>query len=91
MKSTLDSLKSVFNEFRRKPSLGAPEIRLLSQDKNVQKRWKVDSQAKHKFRACFHGGREILEGGTTLYLVYMQKIACSRSVWCPSKEVSRKN
>ena len=49
MKSTLDSLKSVFNEFRRKPSLGATEVRLLSQDKNVQKRWKVDSQAKHKF------------------------------------------
>ena len=47
--------------------MGAPEIRLLSQDKNVQKGWKVDSQAKHKFRACFHRGREILEGGTTLY------------------------
>ena len=66
MKSTLDSLKSVFNEFRRKPSLGATEVRLLSQDKNVQKRWKVDSQAKHKFRGCFPGGRKILDSGTTL-------------------------
>ena len=28
-KSTLDSLKNVFNVFRRKPSLGAPEDRLL--------------------------------------------------------------
>ena len=68
MKTTLDSLKSVFNEFRRKPSLGATEVRLLSQDKNVQKRWKVDSQAKHKFdfQGCFSGGRKILDGGTTL-------------------------
>ena len=67
MKSTLDSLKSVFNEFRRKPSLGATEVRLLSQDKNVQKRWKVDSQAKHKFRGCFPGERKILDDGTTLH------------------------
>ena len=29
--------------------MGATEVRLLSQDKNVQKRWKVDSQAKHIF------------------------------------------
>ena len=46
--------------------MGATEVRLLSQDKNVQKRWKVDSQAKHKFRSCFPGERKILDDGTTL-------------------------
>ena len=46
--------------------MGANEVGLLSQDKNVQKRWKVDSPAKHKFRGCFPGGRKILDGATTL-------------------------
>ena len=28
---------------------------------------------KFKFRGCLHGGRKILEGGTTFRLLYMQK------------------
>ena len=38
-------------------------------------------------RGCLHGGRKILEGGTTLRWVYMQKF---RYVWCPNIEGSRK-
>ena len=37
-------------------------------------------------RSCLHGGRKILEGGTTLRWVYMKKF---RSVLCPNIDGSR--
>ena len=37
-------------------------------------------------RSCLHEGRKMLEGGTTLHWVYMQKF---RSVLCPNIGGSR--
>ena len=41
----------------------------------------------YNLRGCLHGGRKILESGTTVHGVFMQKC---RSVWCRNIEGSRR-